>query len=76
MLGDVLRLAGWGIIAALPLAWGAGRLLRSLLYGISPADPASFLAAVLLVAVVALLAAALPARRAAAVDPVVALRSE
>ena len=76
VLGDVSRLAGWSIAAALPLAFGASRLLGSLLFGIAPADPASFLIAVLLVVVIAAFAAFLPARRAASVDPVIALRSE
>jgi ABC-type lipoprotein release transport system permease subunit len=51
------------------------RLLASMLFGIGPHDPASFIAVTFLLAIVALLAALLPARRAAAVDPMVALRT-
>jgi putative ABC transport system permease protein len=81
---DVLRLvlregmapvvlgAGVGVVAAV----GATRALRSMLYGVTPLDPVSFAAAPALLAAVALLACYLPARRAASVDPLVALREE
>jgi predicted permease len=73
---DALRLvaigAGLGIAFAVPLALVA----RGLLYGLSPVDPVAFGAAVILFAGVAFLASWLPARRAAAVDPMVALRTE
>ncbi len=50
--------------------------MGSLLYGVRPADPLAFLAAVLVLAAAAALASVLPARRATRVDPVIALRSE
>lgn len=61
---------------ALGLATGAGisRLMRSLLFGISPLDPVAYAAAPVLLIVAALLASYVPARRAAAVDPVETLR--
>ncbi len=54
----------------------ATRLLRSQLFGVSTVDPAAYLAVALLLSLVALVACYIPARRAAAVDPNVALRQE
>ncbi len=76
ILRDVIVLVGIGIAAALPAALGLSYLLRSQLFGVSPADPLSLATAVLLIAMVALLAALIPARRAAYVDPMRALRTE
>ena len=61
-----------GVVVAL----GSARLLRGLLYGVAPADPTSFALAAGLLLIVALVASVVPARRALAVDPVVALREE
>jgi predicted permease len=71
-----LRLALPGLLVGAAGAFGVARLLRSFLLGVSPADPATFAAvvAVLLTAVVA--ASWIPGRRAAAVDPMEALRAE
>ena len=76
ILSDVLSLAGIGIAIAIPVAYGLSHLVRSQLFGVSPADPLVMLAAVILVAIVALMAALIPAGRAAAVDPTEALRNE
>jgi ABC-type lipoprotein release transport system permease subunit len=57
-------------------AFAVTRYLRSLLLEVSPLDPATFIAVPLLLMVVTLLACLLPARRAARVDPMVALRAE
>jgi putative ABC transport system permease protein len=72
--GIVLATAGaaMGVVAAL----GATRVLQSLLYEVTPSDPATFIAIVALVGAVAVLASWLPARRAARVEPVEALRTE
>jgi ABC-type antimicrobial peptide transport system permease subunit len=76
VLADVLRLAGIGIVVAIPCSVLLGRLLRSQLFGVSAADPFTLGGVILLIAVVALVAAILPAHRASTVDPTTALRTE
>ena len=76
VLSDVLRLAGVGIIVALPVAFGLSKLIQSQLYGVSSADPLTLTCAVALIAFVALIAALIPATRAASVNPTEALRTE
>jgi putative ABC transport system permease protein len=71
--GVVLTLAG--VALGLAAALGATRLMASLLFGVSPADPITFLAVSVSLALVALLACWIPARRAVRIQPVVALRS-
>jgi predicted permease len=72
--GMVLTLIG--VSVGIAGALGATRFLSSLLYGIKPADPLTFVVVSLVLTGVALLATYIPARRAAKVDPVVALRHE
>jgi predicted permease len=76
VLMDVLRLAGIGVAVAIPCSVFLSRLLRSQLFGISTADPLTLCAVVVLIALVALGAAIIPARRASSVNPTVALRAE
>jgi len=76
VIGRALRLTAFGLGVGIVLAAGAGQLLRSQIFGVSPLDPATFVAVIALLAAVAFIAAWLPARRAARVDPIVALRSE
>jgi putative ABC transport system permease protein len=76
VVGQAMTLVGISLGLGLIGAFGATRLLNSLLYGVRAWDPVTFIAIALLVSIVAFLAAWLPARRAARVDPVVALRAE
>jgi predicted permease len=76
VIGQGLRLALIGIVAGIAVALAVTRLISSLLYGISPADPIAFIVSSALLLVVALLACYIPARRAAKVDPITALRHE
>ena len=73
---DVLWLAGISIVVTVPVALLFARMIRTQLYGVSSFDPLTLLACMALVSFVALLAALLPARRAASVDPMKALRTE
>ncbi|MFZ0632117.1 MAG: ABC transporter permease [Acidobacteriaceae bacterium] len=76
VLNSGLKLAAVGCVLGLGGAAAASSLLRSFLYGVSPFDPMVMALAAAAVFVLALLAAAMPARRAAAVDPIRALRGE
>ena len=71
-----LVLASIGVAVGLLAAAGLMRLMKSLLFGISPLDPLTYASVPLILAVATVLASYLPARRAAAVDPVEALRAE
>jgi predicted permease len=71
-----LRGAATGLAAGLVLAWIAARALEGFLYGVGPADPLAFAAAALVLSVFVLLAALLPARRAARVHPLLALQGD
>jgi predicted permease len=76
MAGEGVRIAATGIGIGLALAIGGAQLLRSLLLGLNPYDPMTFVAAPLGLLIVAVVACAIPARRASKVDPVVALRAD
>jgi putative ABC transport system permease protein len=82
--GNVLRLvvregallAGIGVLIGLLASRWATSVIATWLYGITPSDPATFVAVGLLLVMIALLASYLPARRATRVDPVIAMRAE
>jgi predicted permease len=76
ILRDSLLLTTVGVVIGVPLAMLVGHALASSLYGVKPLDAVSYLLAVLGMAVVALVASAVPAGRAASVDPMRALRTE
>ncbi len=76
IVGQAMALVGISVVVGVLGAFAATRLLNSLLFGVGAADPVTFVAIVLLISAVAFLAAWLPARRAAQVDPIVALRTE
>jgi ABC-type antimicrobial peptide transport system permease subunit len=71
-----LALTGIGVAIGLAAAAGLMRPMKSLLFGVSPLDPFTYIAVLLILVASAVLASYLPARRAAAVNPVEALRAE
>jgi len=73
---QAMRMVVAGLIIGVAAAFGVSFLMRSLLYGVQPGDPVTYLGVALVLAAVALLACYIPARRATRVDPLVALRYE
>jgi putative ABC transport system permease protein len=76
VFGQSLKIAIAGIILGLLLATAVTRFIQAALYEVSPTDPATFVSAALILFCVAIFAAWAPARRAARVDPIEALRYE
>lgn len=76
ILGRGAQLAGMGTLVGLIAALAGGRVLQSLLYEVSPVDPLTLASTATLLLAAALFASWLPARRAARLDPVIALREE
>jgi predicted permease len=76
ILSTGMKLAGLGVVIGLGLAYGLTRLLASLLFGVKANDPLTFGLVAGVLALTALVAAYLPARRATALDPAIALRYE
>jgi predicted permease len=76
VLGEAILLVGVGLAAGLVIALWAGRAAAALLFGLAPRDPVSLIAAMVLLTLIALAASYGPARRAAAIEPMAALREE
>ena len=76
VLRQGMTLVGMGIALGLGAAWALTRFLRAMLYEVSPMDPLTLAAGALLLSLIALLACFIPARRAARIDPMTALRYE
>jgi predicted permease len=76
VLGEVVRMVAAGLGVGLIAAYALGRLIESELFGVKSSDPIAFIVAILLLSTVALVAGYIPARRAAAADPMKSLRYE
>jgi ABC-type antimicrobial peptide transport system permease subunit len=76
VLGEGLRLSALGVVLGIGASVALTRLVSSVMFGVQPHDPISLIAAGALLLAVAAFACWLPARRAARVDPIKALRAE
>jgi putative ABC transport system permease protein len=76
IVGHAMALTAAGLAIGMAASWALTRSLQTLLFGISPHDPATFASIAVLVAAIALAASYLPGRRATEVDPAIALRQE
>ena len=76
VLREGMLLVAIGLLVGIPLALASTRLLHSFLFGLNSTDPLSLIAVILLLGIVAAVAGFIPARRAARIDPIVALRYE
>ncbi len=75
-MAQALLLVGVGVAIGIPLAIACARLATGLIFGVAPGSPATYIPSAAVLLATGLLAAFLPARRAAKVDPLVALRQE
>ena len=76
IMREALTLIICGVTIALPAAWGLSRFVQSELYGVTPTDPLTVIAAVTVLTAVAMAAGMIPAMRAARIDPLQALRQD
>jgi ABC-type antimicrobial peptide transport system permease subunit len=76
VLLDALRLVAIGSVVGVGVAVALGKTLETFVWGLPPTDPLTYVTVIVVLACVALAAAALPAWRAASVDPVISLREE
>jgi putative ABC transport system permease protein len=71
-----MALTLFGVLVGLVAAYGLTRVIASMLFGVAAADPATFAGVAVIFLIIAWLASYLPARRAASVDPIIAMRAE
>jgi len=76
VLGEDVKLAAIGTAVGLLAALGLARTIATMLYGVTPSDPAVYAGAAAVAVMVAIAASAIPARQAARVDPATALRRD
>ena len=76
VLGEVALLIGIGLIAGIAAALASTKLIATFLYGVQPRDATTLIVSAALLAMVAIVAGYLPARRASRLDPMIALREE
>jgi putative ABC transport system permease protein len=76
VLGHGMILVAAGLAIGLVAAYAAAGLMRSLVIGVSPRDPVTFISTAAVLGVIALLASYIPARRATRIDPLIALRTD
>ena len=74
IIGETIKLASVGVLLGTIGAWLAGRTLSGFLFGVTAGDPLTYIMMIVVLSVVAILSGYLPARRAARIDPIVALR--
>jgi ABC-type antimicrobial peptide transport system permease subunit len=73
---DALRWTLPGLLVGIAAAWASSRVMASMLFNVTPTDPLTFVSVGAMTLLVSVLASYLPARHAAAIDPLVALRRE
>ena len=76
IVGQAMTVVGIGVVLGVAGALGAARFIEGLLFGVESTDPATYVGVGAIIVLIGLLAAAIPARRATGVDPVIALRKE
>ena len=76
VMASALRMIAFGVMIGLPLAWMTSRLVVGQMFGVTPADPLTIAIAIVILGVVGLASSAIPARRAASVDPVTSIHVE
>jgi predicted permease len=76
IVGECLTIVGFGVGLGIAVAFGAGRLIASMLFGLSPTDPFTYVAVIVILTSIALLASLAPAVRASRIDPALALKRE